>query len=449
MTFLEAAVLVLRRAGRPLPVREIADLAIRHQLLTHVGRDPEGTMKARLDAELARPPSLARVTAIRPDVFTLTEAAASVPTPAEEHAAPPASGRRRRKTRPTPAVVVAAEPAAAAGGAEERAASEDGVARAPTGGETSGEEARHRKRRRRGGRRAKRAREKAQGAQPVPVAPAPMAAKPPVAPIAPVAPPSAPAPAAARPAPADGFSLADAAYRILREHAERRPIHYRQIADMALKRKLVPGDMGDPRRAMKAALLDDQRRRRALGLRPRFHGDAGGLFSLAGARIEAAVLEAEDALASAARRLGEITSSALRGRLRALPPEAVEQMTRLALARRFGAEPAAVERQSGYVVLRGGGEGRGFALRLQAGPIELDTLRAFGERCRSQSLRALCATVGEVSPALLAHGAAAGVQVLGGADLCDLLCDTGVGVVRAAVPVAYLDDDLLLGLGES
>ena len=36
MPFLEAAVEVLRRAGKPLPVREIAALAIRDKLLTRI-----------------------------------------------------------------------------------------------------------------------------------------------------------------------------------------------------------------------------------------------------------------------------------------------------------------------------------------------------------------------------------------------------------------------------
>src|SRR5437868_2359885 len=48
MTFTEAAVEVLRRAGKPLHFKEIADAALRENLLSHVGQDPEITMGRRL-----------------------------------------------------------------------------------------------------------------------------------------------------------------------------------------------------------------------------------------------------------------------------------------------------------------------------------------------------------------------------------------------------------------
>ena len=54
MTFLEAAIEVLRREGRPLPPKRLAELAVKHNLLSVVGRDPEGTMAERLDAHLAK-----------------------------------------------------------------------------------------------------------------------------------------------------------------------------------------------------------------------------------------------------------------------------------------------------------------------------------------------------------------------------------------------------------
>src|SRR5438067_4761298 len=50
MTFTEAAVEVLRRTGKPLHYKEIADVALRDNLLSHVGQDPEITMGQRLAA---------------------------------------------------------------------------------------------------------------------------------------------------------------------------------------------------------------------------------------------------------------------------------------------------------------------------------------------------------------------------------------------------------------
>ena len=478
MTFLEAAVEVLRRAGRPLPVRDIAALAIRHKLLTHVGRDPEGTMKARLEAELVRPPALARVTAIRPDVFTVTEAAASVPSPPEspESPEPPsaapatASGRRRRRTRPIPTSGIpslsardepAREPAAQEPEAQLRA---DLDAPAGTAGTSEAGGQRTRRRRRRGGRRSKRKGLASQAAQPAVAspAPAPASAPAPVAAPAPKAGLADPSPARARgseppmspaggPAPPAGRhetrSLADAAHRILRDHIDRRPLHYRQIAEMALKRKLVPTDLSDPRRAMKVALLDDLRWRRSRGLRPRFYGEAGGLFALAGGRLEAWLLEAEDRVASAARGLGDATRRALVARLKALPLEGVEQLVRRALARHSGAEPTTLERQPGHVLLAGG-DGDRVLVRLQTAAPERSTLMAVGDRCRQQSVRGMLVSLADVPAAVAAQGAAAGVQILGGAELAGLLAEAGIGVVRAAVTVEYLDDDLLESLTE-
>jgi len=456
MTFLEAAVEVLRRAGRPLPVREIAALAIRHNLLTHEGRDPEGTMKARLEAELARPPDLARVTAIRPDVFTLTEAAASVPSPPAaqaEPATPAASGRRRRKTRPLPVRVESGEEAAPAsngaavvsvGPRPAPAASPD----ASISGAAPGEDARREgRRRRRGGRRSKGKGKVESTSTAVAPAAAVVAAQKAALPAH-----AGPGPAPPRPSagpPPQTSSLADAAFRVLREHGDKRPVHYRQITDMALRRKLVPLDLVDPRRAMRLALLDDQRRRRARGLRPRFHGGEGGLFSLAGARLDGGLLEAEEALASSARRLAEATRRALLQGLRVLTLDGVEQLVRLALARRDGMEPAALERQTGFVVLRSGVDGSIIVVRLQVNEVDRATVRSFGAHCRERSMRGMLATVADVPPGLMAEGSAAGVQLLGGADLCDLLIEAGVGVVRTTVPVSYLDDDLLGGLSES
>mgnify|MGYP001468083064 CR=1 FL=1 len=40
MTFVEAAVQILRREGKPLHVKELTRLAIKHNLLSVVGRDP-------------------------------------------------------------------------------------------------------------------------------------------------------------------------------------------------------------------------------------------------------------------------------------------------------------------------------------------------------------------------------------------------------------------------
>src|SRR5438105_117997 len=73
MTFTEAAVEVLRRAGKPLHYREIAEVALKENLLSHVGQDPEVTMGQRL-AAMAKRDEERKVVAVAPEgTFALVE----------------------------------------------------------------------------------------------------------------------------------------------------------------------------------------------------------------------------------------------------------------------------------------------------------------------------------------------------------------------------------------
>ncbi|HYY53614.1 MAG TPA: restriction endonuclease [Myxococcales bacterium] len=87
MTFTEAAVEVLRRAGKPLHYKEIADVALRDNLLSHVGQDPEITMGQRL-AAMAKREDDRKVVAVLPEgTFALIEW--SVPQEAQVEPVPP------------------------------------------------------------------------------------------------------------------------------------------------------------------------------------------------------------------------------------------------------------------------------------------------------------------------------------------------------------------------
>lgn len=74
MTFYEAAVEVLRSAGRPLHVKKITAISVDQNLLTHVGRDPEKTMRARLSQEVAKTGE-SLIKSIRPNVYVLKDGA--------------------------------------------------------------------------------------------------------------------------------------------------------------------------------------------------------------------------------------------------------------------------------------------------------------------------------------------------------------------------------------
>ncbi len=73
MTFTEAALLVLRLAGKPLHYKEITDVAIERSLLSHVGKSPEVTMGARLAAQVKNADKANPLKRVKPGVFALSE----------------------------------------------------------------------------------------------------------------------------------------------------------------------------------------------------------------------------------------------------------------------------------------------------------------------------------------------------------------------------------------
>src|SRR3954447_10957140 len=73
MTFTEAAAEVLRIAGKPLHYKEITELAIEKNLLSHVGKSPEVTMGARLAALLKKEDKSNPIVRVKPGVFALRD----------------------------------------------------------------------------------------------------------------------------------------------------------------------------------------------------------------------------------------------------------------------------------------------------------------------------------------------------------------------------------------
>lgn len=73
MTFTEAAAEVLRMAGKPLHYKEITELAIEKNLLSHVGKSPEVTMGARLAALLKKEDKDNPIIRVKPGVFALRD----------------------------------------------------------------------------------------------------------------------------------------------------------------------------------------------------------------------------------------------------------------------------------------------------------------------------------------------------------------------------------------
>src|SRR5262245_63440469 len=70
MTFLEAALEILRHEGRPLHYKELTERALGKKLLTFVGRTPEVTMQTQLTAAVKKAPGNPFVR-VKPGVFGL------------------------------------------------------------------------------------------------------------------------------------------------------------------------------------------------------------------------------------------------------------------------------------------------------------------------------------------------------------------------------------------
>jgi len=73
MTFTEAAMEVLRLAGKPLHYRKITELAIAKNLLSHVGKTPEVTMSSRLATMVKKDRGEAPIVKVKPGIFGLRD----------------------------------------------------------------------------------------------------------------------------------------------------------------------------------------------------------------------------------------------------------------------------------------------------------------------------------------------------------------------------------------
>src|SRR3954466_5732543 len=113
MTFLEAALEILKRERKPLHYKELTERAMDKKLLTFVGRTPEVTMQTQLTNAVKKAPGSPFVR-VKPGIFGLLRypEGAPEPEPARAAAEKPASagattseegdgdgrgGRRRRR----------------------------------------------------------------------------------------------------------------------------------------------------------------------------------------------------------------------------------------------------------------------------------------------------------------------------------------------------------------
>lgn len=289
---------------------------------------------------------------------------------------------------------------------------------------------------------------------PAAASPAVAASAPEPAPISAVFTPSAAPLAAPAQLPA---SLADVGVQMLRTLSDPRPVHARQLAAMALKRKLASGDPEDLWRVMQLALLDDIRARQARGLRPRVRHQPGGLFALASARVEPELARVEESLERDLDVLARETRVALRRRLSKLSVAALESVARLYLERIGYRDLERIKRveSTSYLqaIVSRAGVTRRLLVAVRAGGDDLPR-RAVGElragvlaKKLEEGLLLSAARLGdEAERELGAAGPPVGTLV--GDAWADELIRAGVGVVRTSMPVCYLDVDFLVELVE-
>ena len=269
-----------------------------------------------------------------------------------------------------------------------------------------------------------------------------------------------PAPSATTPAPNNQsqsqpqqprqMSLADAAYDVMRGASDGRALTHRQIAEIAVKRRLVRGELVDVSRAIRVALVREQRHRDSEGLRPRIRTLGPGQYALGERKLEPELYNAERELLDRASRTREATRVALRRRLRQLPPGAFELMMRL-LLERMGMVGAEIVKRGEGVAYYGGNISRGgrslkvlVAIRPGEGELSREAvaeLRA-GVRLRSFDEGLVLCAARAGGAALTELAAAPGIELYDQDALTELLIRQHLGVRRMHLPVDYLDTEL-------
>lgn len=471
MTFLEAAIQILKQERQPLHYKRLAQIAVERNLLTVVGRTPELTMQQRLNDALKKNDPELPLTREKPGVYGLRS------YPSVEKASEVTAG---------PATVPAPPAAILPTAAQEKV--ESPAPRLTTPSEISttmtGEEKRRRRRRGGRGRRASSdldaaaiARKNAGQAiaPPIPSAPAPEPAAPTERPTPPRDLPTVrqePRPAA--PAaqnegaavketlpeeaqPVKEMAFIDALVDVLRQ-GEGRILHVRQLVDMALKRRLVKGSAPELWRVARTALLADTRTREAAGQRPRVRLLGNAHYVLAERKLEPELAQHERTVAQDARKLRDATRATLRRRLARLSLPLLEGFTRL-LLERMGLVDLEPVKQGEGVAYWGGlwpqaGRRVKVLIAIRSGEADIGR-RAVAELREGLRARAfdqgLLLALGQAGAEARAELAQAGgvIELRDGEAFVSTCAALGFGIVCRNLPVEALDHELLVELTET
>ena len=249
----------------------------------------------------------------------------------------------------------------------------------------------------------------------------------------------------------------DAAIEILRGQPPGRGVHVRQLADSAIRRRLIHGEPNEAWRVIRTALASEPKDRLRNGLRPRVRAAGSGLYALARRTPDTDLEKAEQVFGDARRALRERTMAAIERRLADLAPGAFEAVARVLLQREGFGPTTFVKRVEGTIyveALRGRGSRPSkclIALRpggSVAGRRAIGELRA-GIRARNHD-EGLLMLAGRLGDDAIAEWKQAGppLEIADGSAMAETCVRNGVGVVSASVSVDFVDADFFAELTE-
>jgi restriction endonuclease Mrr len=246
-----------------------------------------------------------------------------------------------------------------------------------------------------------------------------------------------------------GTPLGDAAAAVFAQLRNGQPLPLRQLAAMMRKRNLIEVEPDQIAPQLKAELLGDERSYRTLGLRPRIVYRGRDLFA-PGAVALSGTADAEAGLAAALSRLAGATQRALALRLRRAAPAGFERIIHAYLVAAGYRDIAWVKRVEGisYATALAPGLERAVLVSARSGDQPLDR-RGVGElRVGVEAMKLVAGVLfsarelsEEAERQLEREGRS--ISVICGDHLVATLIAAGVGVVRAAAPVSYVDEQLL------
>ncbi len=246
-----------------------------------------------------------------------------------------------------------------------------------------------------------------------------------------------------------GTPLGDAAASVFAQLRNGQPLPVRQLAQMMRKRSLVEADPEQLAPQLKAELLGDERSYRTLGLRPRIVYRGRDLFA-PGPVAMSVTADAEAGFAAALSRLAGATHRALSQRLTKASPAGFERLIHAYLVAAGYKDIAWVKRLGGisYASATAPGIDRTVLISARSGDTPIDR-RGIGELRVGVEAKNLVAgflfSASELSEDAERELERAGrsIAVICGDQLVATLIAAGVGVVSAAAPLHYVDDQLL------